>query len=131
MTRACLTRHVPSPGFLTPSTVSSPSGLADSLGPLPLLGFSLAKLFRAGRPLCVAAPLRPFVCGALQPRTLRNTRSKAPPTRRHLSPAALVPRPWFQSSRVPSGAHHSRTVARAFAPAIPLARLNPRRLGEP
>ena len=56
MTRVCLTRHVPSPGFLAPSTVSSPSGLADSLGPLPLLGFSLAQLFRAPRPWCVAAP---------------------------------------------------------------------------
>jgi hypothetical protein len=97
MTRVCLTRHDPSSGFLAPSTGSSPSGLADTLGPLPLLGFSLARLFQAERPWCVAAPLCPFVCGALQPRTLRNTRSKAPPTRRHLSPSALVPRPWFQS----------------------------------
>jgi len=39
MTRVCLTRHVPSSGFLTPTTGSSPSGLADTLGPLPLLGF--------------------------------------------------------------------------------------------
>jgi hypothetical protein len=50
MTRVCLTRHVPSSGFLTPSTGSSPSGLADSLGPLPLMGFSLARFFRAERP---------------------------------------------------------------------------------
>jgi hypothetical protein len=72
MTRVCLTRHDPSSGFLAPSTGSSPSGLADTLGPLPLLGFSLARLFQAERPWCVAAPLCPFVCGALQPRTLRN-----------------------------------------------------------
>jgi hypothetical protein len=131
MTRVCLTRHVPSSGFLTPSTGSSPSGLADTLGPLPLLGFPLAKLFQAVRPWCVAAPLRPSVCGALQPRTLRNTRSKAPPTRRRLSLSALVPRPWFQSHRAPFEAHHPRTVAGAFAPALPLARVGPRHLGEP
>jgi len=50
MTRAYLARHRPSSGFLTPSTGCSPSGLADTLGPLPLLGFLLARLFRAGRP---------------------------------------------------------------------------------
>jgi len=60
MTRVCLTRHVPSSGFLAPSTGSSPSGLADSLGPLPLLGFSLASLFRTERPWCVAAPAAPL-----------------------------------------------------------------------
>jgi hypothetical protein len=48
--RAYLTRHRPSSGFLTPSTVCSPSGLADTLGPLPLLGFSPSKPFRAARP---------------------------------------------------------------------------------
>jgi hypothetical protein len=75
-------------------------------------------------------PLCPFVRGALQPRTLRNTRSKAPQTPRHLSPPDLVPRTWFQSLRAPYGAHHSRADTRAFAPAGPLARLSPRRLGE-
>jgi hypothetical protein len=44
MTRVCLTRHVPSSGFLTPSTVSSPSSLADTLGPLPLRGSSRRAL---------------------------------------------------------------------------------------
>jgi len=43
-------RHHPSSGFLTLSTVCSPSDLADSLGPLPLMGLSLAGLFRTGRP---------------------------------------------------------------------------------
>jgi len=50
MTRVCLTRHHPSSGFFAPSTVCSPSGLADTLGPLPLLGFSPSKPFRAARP---------------------------------------------------------------------------------
>jgi len=50
MFRACLARHRPPSGFLTPSTGCSPSGLADTLGPLPLLGFPLARLFRTGRP---------------------------------------------------------------------------------
>jgi len=75
--------------------------------------------------------LRPFVHGALQSRTLRNTRSRAPQTRRHLSLSALVPRPWFQGPQAPSGAHHLRAVAGAFAPTGPLACLSPRRLGEP
>jgi hypothetical protein len=43
-------RHHPSSGFLTLSTVCSPSDLADSLGPLPLMGLSLAGLFRTERP---------------------------------------------------------------------------------
>jgi hypothetical protein len=60
MFRACLARHRPSSGFLTPSTGCSPSGLADTLGPLPLLGFSFAKLFRAGRPWRIAAPAASF-----------------------------------------------------------------------
>jgi len=50
MTRAFQARHNPSSGFLAPSTGYSPSGLADTLGPLPLMGFTLAKLFRAERP---------------------------------------------------------------------------------
>jgi hypothetical protein len=82
-------------------------------------GVQLATLFRTGRPLCVAAPLHPLAYGALQPRTLRNTRSKAPQTPRCLSLTALVPRPWFQSLGAPSGAHHLRAVAAAFAAAIP------------
>ena len=36
--RVCLTRHVPSSGFLTPPTGSSPRALRPR-GPLPLLGF--------------------------------------------------------------------------------------------
>jgi hypothetical protein len=54
-----MARHHPSSGFLTPSTGCSPSGLADSLGPLPLMGFSLIGLFRADRPRRVAAPHAP------------------------------------------------------------------------
>jgi hypothetical protein len=57
--RACLTRHGPPSGFLTPSTVCSPSGLASSRRPLPLLGFRLEEPFRAGRPWCVATPAAP------------------------------------------------------------------------
>jgi hypothetical protein len=59
MTRAYLARHRPSSGFLTPSTACSPSGLADTLGPLPLLGFSLVTPFRTERPWCIAAPAAP------------------------------------------------------------------------
>jgi hypothetical protein len=75
--------------------------------------------------------LHPSVHSALQPRTLRNTRSKALRTRRHLSPSALVPRPWFQSPQAPFGAHDPRAVTGAFAPALPLPCLSPPRLGEP
>jgi len=125
------TRHHPSSGFLTPSTVCSPLRLADTLGPLPLMGFSPTWLFRAVRPRRIAAPLMPFVHGALQSRTLRNTRSRAPQPRRHLSPPALVPRPWSQSQIAPFRAHHSRAVAGAFAPAGPLTCFDPRHLGEP
>jgi hypothetical protein len=44
ITRVCLTRHAPPSGFLTPSAGYSPSGLADSLGPLPLRGSSRRAL---------------------------------------------------------------------------------------
>jgi len=50
MPRVCLTRSRPSSGFLTPSTVCSPSGLADTLGPLPLMGLHLRKSFRTAGP---------------------------------------------------------------------------------
>jgi hypothetical protein len=53
-TRACLTRHVPSSEFLTPSTVCSPATLR-SRGPLPLVGF----LFRSD--------LRVWFAGCCQP----------------------------------------------------------------
>jgi len=76
-------------------------------------------------------PSCPLVRGALQSRTLRNTRSRAPQPPRHLSSCALVPRPWFQSRQAPFEAHHPRAVAGAFAPAGPLTCSSPRRLGEP
>jgi hypothetical protein len=50
MPRVCLTRSRPSSGFLAPSTVCTPSGLADTLGPLPLMGFTLRKSFRTAGP---------------------------------------------------------------------------------
>jgi hypothetical protein len=53
-------RHRPSSGFLTPSTGCSPSGLADTLGPLPLMGFALVGPFRTERPRRVAASAAPF-----------------------------------------------------------------------
>jgi hypothetical protein len=112
----------------------APCGLAGSAaahGVLVRKALSDGKAVTARRIAAPRRPLRPFILGALQPRTLRNARSKAPRTPRRLSPFALVPRPWFQSLRTPFGAHHSRAVAEAFAPACPLARLSPRRLGEP
>jgi hypothetical protein len=45
ITRACHARHRPSSGFLTPSTVCSLRDLADTLGPLPLMGFQLERPF--------------------------------------------------------------------------------------
>jgi hypothetical protein len=50
MTRVCLTRHAPPSGSLTLSAGFAPFGLADSLGPLPLMGFSLMQPFRMDRP---------------------------------------------------------------------------------
>lgn len=50
ISRACLTRHIPSSGSFALSTAYSPFGLANSLGPLPLLGFSLLQPFRMGQP---------------------------------------------------------------------------------
>jgi len=131
MTRAFHARHHPSSGFLTPSTVCSPSRLADTLGPLPLMGSPLEGSFERRADARCRTSCALFVRGALQPRTLRNTRSKAPRPRRHLSSCVLVPRPWSQNSRVPFGAHHLQAVAEAFAPASPLARLSPPHLGEP
>jgi len=120
MPRVCLTRSRPSSGFLTPSTVCSPSGLADTLGPLPLMGFSRPSVLSDGwAVVTLRCRLRSLVRGALQPRILRKTRSKAPQPQKHLSPSVLVPRPWFQDLGVPSGAHVSRTVTEAFAPAFP------------
>jgi hypothetical protein len=101
ITRVCLTRHLPPSGFLTPSTVCSLHGLADTLGPLPLMGFRLERPFgRVGRD-AFPRPLHPFTYVARQPRTLRNTRSQATQARRHLSPPVLVPWPRFQASRAP------------------------------
>src|SRR5262249_17862077 len=60
ITRAFHTRHTPSTGFLTPSTPCSLPGLADTLGPLPLMGFRLEESFRTARPRRVAASTAPF-----------------------------------------------------------------------
>jgi hypothetical protein len=43
----------------------------------------------------------PLASGAYHPQALRNMRSDAPAPRRHLSPQALVPWPWFQDFRTP------------------------------
>jgi len=68
-------------------------------------------------------PLHPFIRGALQPRTLRNTRSKAPRTPRRLSPfrpgsTAVVPEPPnpLRSASPPSrrGNFRSRSSPRAL-----------------
>jgi len=116
ITRACHTRHCPSSGFLTPTTVCSPSGLADTLGPLPLLGSPLAGPFgRSGRD-ALPRLLHPLTHGARQPRTLRNTRSQAPQAPRHLSPPALVPWPRFQDSQAPLRSTSSPDRRRGFHP---------------
>jgi hypothetical protein len=123
-------RHFPSSGFLAPSTGCSPSGLRGHARSAAAHGVLARRALSSGKARD-ASPrlLRPLVRGALQSRTLRNTRSRAPQPPRHLSPSALVPRPWFQSPQAPSGAHHSQAVAGAFAPAGPLTCLSPRRSG--
>jgi len=112
-------RHHPPSGFLTPSTGCSPSGLADSLGPLPLLGFSLAWPFRR-RPECVAA-LPATACPRLSSLGFRGTRVRDLRSFGGRCSLPLVPRPWFQGPRAPFGALHSRAVAEACAAARPLA----------
>jgi hypothetical protein len=104
MTRVCLTRHVPSSGFLAPSTGSSPSGLADTLGPLPLLGFHSRSSFEQEGRGALPHPLQPLVDGARQPRTLRNTRSESSADSKLLEPAcpgstAVVPEPLSPPSK--------------------------------
>jgi hypothetical protein len=132
-----ITRAIPGPA---PSVlgVSHPLDGLLSLRPCGHAGSAAAHGVLAHRTLsngkaenALPRLLRPFVHGALQSRTLRNTRSRAPQPPRHLCLSALVPRPWFQSPQAPSEAHHSRIVAGAFAPAGPLTRLSPRHLGEP
>jgi hypothetical protein len=132
MTRA---NHGPAPSVLG---VSHPLDGLLSLRPCGHAGSAAAHGVLAHRTLsngkaenALPRLLRPFVHGALQSRTLRNTRSRAPQPPRHLCLSALVPRPWFQSPQAPSEAHHSRIVAEAFAPTGPLTRLSPRHLGEP
>ena len=131
MTRACLARHHPSSRSLTVPTVCSPFGLADTLGPLPLLGFSLAESFRTGRPgrLATSTALRRPRCSTPSNSEEYEVGSSAAEKER-LSRSALVPRPWFQDSRAPFEAHHPRTVPR-LSSRFPLTRLSPRRLGEP
>jgi hypothetical protein len=50
ITRVCLTRHTPPSGYFALSAASSPFGLADTLGPLPLMGFLLVRPFRMEQP---------------------------------------------------------------------------------
>lgn len=65
--RACLTRHVPPSGFLTPSTVFSPR-TSRSRGPLPLLGFRRQ------------APPGSFVTGTLPHRCCESVIHRSPPS---------------------------------------------------
>jgi hypothetical protein len=96
-----------------------PCGLARSAA---APGVPLAKLFRTGRPLCVAAPLHPLVYGARQPRTLRNTRSESSADSKMLEPAL----PWShgRGSRAPESPSEHITPAssqRLSPPQSPLA----------
>jgi len=115
----------PLDGFLS----LRPRGLAGSAAAPGVLAFEALSGGEAVDTL--PCPLHPSVRVAPQPRSLRSTRLEAPQPRRCLSPSALVPRPWFQDSEAPFGAHASRTVAGAFASAGPLTRLSPSHLGEP
>jgi len=139
MTRVCLTRHVPSTGFLAPPTASSPFGLADSLGPLPLMGFSLAGLFRAQRPWCVAAPaasLRPWCSTASNSEEYEVESSTDSETLEPLRPGsmAMVPEPPspLRSTSSPNrrGGFRSRSSPRSLEPSAS-GRTMTRRAGDP
>jgi len=108
MTRVCLTRHVPSSGFLTPSTGSSPSGLADTLGPLPLLGSPREALSNRKAVVRCRTPA-PSRLRCSKPRTLRNTRSESSAGSKVLEPAL----PWFhgRGSRAPESPSEHITPA--------------------
>jgi len=131
ITRVCRPGTVRPRGFSPPRRVALPPALRTRWVRCRSWGSRSRGPFEPEGRDALPHPLHPLAHGALQPRTLRNTREKAPRTPRHLSPPALVPRPWFQSLRTPFGAHHLRSVAGAFAPARPLARLSPPHLGEP
>jgi hypothetical protein len=97
MTRACQPGTVRPRGFSPPRRVAlpQPCGHARSAAAHGVLARrALSSGWARHAFPCV---LHPLVRGALQSRTLRNTRSRAPQPPRHLSPSALVPRPWFQS----------------------------------
>jgi hypothetical protein len=64
MTRAYQARHRPSSGFFAPSTVCSLSDLADTLGPLPLMGFSLGRSFEQEGRDALLHPLHPLIHSA-------------------------------------------------------------------
>jgi len=84
--RACLTRHVPSSEFLTPSTGFSPATLR-SRGPLPLVGFCrLVAAFRPGchgASRCRAVPRRVPCSVATRSHALRTTGPSASLRRTH------------------------------------------------
>jgi hypothetical protein len=105
-------RHSPPSGFLTPSAGCSPFGLADSLGPLPLMGFSLGELFRTARPRRVAAsaaPLRPrcsTVSNSEEYEVESSAASKALEPLRP-GPTAVVPEPASPLRSTSSSGHRS------------------------
>jgi len=146
--RSCLNGS-PLLGFLAPSATSAEGSCAPGL-PLPApsvlgvshpldgllslrprgharsaaaLGVFATKTLSNGKAVthrCVRCVLSSMVLCGLELWGIRGPKAPWPP--RRLSLPDLVPRTWFQSLAAPYGAHHSRTVAGAFAPAHPPAR---------
>jgi len=120
----CLSWRRPSLGFLAPSTVCSPSGLADTLGPLPLLGFSLVTPFRTGRPWCIAAPAASYRPRCSTASNSEEYEVESSANLKTLEPAcpgstAVVPRPPSPLRSTPStsrrGSFHLRFSPRALS----------------
>jgi len=126
-----LKRHEPkrsvSPGFASPGTLrprgfSPPRRFAPSPASRTRWVRCRSRDFRSKTPFgrlgrdALPRPLRSFAHGARQPRTLRNTRSQAPQARKHLSPTALVPWPWFQASQAPLRSTSFPDRRRGFRP---------------
>jgi hypothetical protein len=139
LTRAFHARHLPPSGFLTPSTVCSLRGLADTLGPLPLTGFRLEETFRSDRPRRVsasAASFRPRCSSALNSEEYKVASSAGSKTLEPGRPGSMAMVPGLSS---PPSKHIISGPSRRLSPPLsphalePSAagRTMPRRAGAP
>jgi hypothetical protein len=84
-TRVCLTRHLPTSGFETPTPVCSPRTL-PARRPTPPLGFTLQGFSPSDRPRPLPDPYPHAVSRLSLPSPLRTRRSGAPPRLQGFSP---------------------------------------------